>query len=545
MKSSWINKLVLLLACASLGFAQDGTDKELSDSIDYLMNTTKKVEKVIRILRAFQPDEALQATQNSGLPKGIRNFLTGWAYHQKGDYKQASQYLGLVSNEDLSNDSYFTNRLKELKTTADQLQSFKVHETENFSIRYQEGRDAVMLNLLPEVLESIYASYADIFDFDRGPTKIIVELMPDHELFAYASALTREQIETTGTIALCVENRLAILTPRRVAQGYYWPDVIAHEFVHFVLTRLSRDKVPLWMQEGTAKYFETRWENSGPSTLDPSLESALAQVLQSNGRLITTEEMMPSFAALPTAQLARQAYAQTTTMIDYLSKTHGESSVRALVIGLRDHKGNVDRAMKAQIGVDFKRFQTDWETWLRQQSFKSMDQVKEMGVELLDSDRPEEQLASLEAESKLHKKHLRLGDLLLERKRYLGALKEYKKIIQPKTALNRQIVLRLVECYRNLSMHQDIVNLIEQHVPFLEEDTTMLVYQARAYVANNQGAKAEKQLDRALRINPFHPGIYHLLIDLKGETSQAGKRYKDALSILKQPANAPTKERKS
>ena len=550
MRNSWTSKIILVLLATTCAWAQidikepaKPEKQEVKEQEVALLALRKEVETLIRSLRAFRPDETLVALEESKMSEGLKSFFRGWAYHQQGDYKQASKQLKMVRKADLAGDTYFSSRLQELMRTADELADFTVVETANFSIRYQEGPDKVMLYFLPDMLEQVYARYSMLFDYHQEE-KIIVELMPDHQLFSYASALTRKQIETTGTIALCVENRLVAMTPRRVAMGYYWPDVIAHEFVHYILTKLSRDRVPLWMQEGTAKYFESRWDAHGAAPLDESMESAVALALEKNS-LLTVDQMMPSFAALPTAQLALQAYAQTTTMITYFCSLKGEEALRNLIVGLREKEGNMDAVMQEQVGQDFSGFEANWRIWLAQQGYRKSDTLAHNSVKLLDSDAPEEKLASVEAESKVQKKHVRLGDLLLERNRYVAALKEYQKILPEKGPASRQVVLRMITCYRQLDQHEQVIAFIDQNITDFDSDPTMLLHKAESQVALQRLDEAEPLLLRAIRYNPFNPGIYRLLLNIKEDDPEAARIYAEALKILTTPTAPATSDRKS
>lgn len=554
MKSSSISKTWFCLIGLFLALCAHATEKKTSGleavkakaiAMEKVLRINQELETIIKLLRALQPEETLQYVEDSSLPEPMKDLFRGWSFHQIGNYEQASTFFHKIDPKELEEDDYFTNRLDELKKTADELREFEVLETENFSIRYQSGPDQVMLLFLPEILERIYDRFSVMFQYKRDK-KIIVELMPDHRLFSYASALSKSQIETTGTIALCVENRLVVLTPRRVALGYYWPDVISHEFVHYILTKQSADQVPLWMQEGVAKYFEARWEREDANPLEPGMENSLVQAIE-NDSLLKVEDMMPSFAALPTAALARQAYAQTTTMIDYLVSLRGGDIIHQIVVGLKEHQ-DMDLVLNAYLGKDFESFESDWRDWLKQQPLQSHDSVAEMGVSLLESDAPVEQIEELEARNQESKKHVRLGDLLLERNRYQAALKEYLKKQTPEgEKLDRQILLRMLRCYLFLERHQEMLTLLENHVENLDQDTTMLVHMARATLGLNRTAEAKGMLERATRINPFNPSIFQLLLSLDQEdlTEIERERYSRALDYLTNPRPRPIKDSKS
>ena len=51
-------------------------------------------------------------------------------------------------------------------------------------------------------------------------------------------------------------SRLLLTSPRASAGGYGWKDTAAHEYIHLVVSYLSDDHAPVWLQEGLAKYFE-------------------------------------------------------------------------------------------------------------------------------------------------------------------------------------------------------------------------------------------------------------------------------------------------
>lgn len=564
MTSSWTNRLLaaLLVFFAGIVVAQETEpppqeeaetpkiqEKVLEDvgmseeEMQLAMELGKQMETIMRQLRAYQPEQARASVEESDLPEPLQNLFRGWSEHQKGNYVKASSYFDKVEPDMFQGENYLAGRLTELKLTAEALKDFEVMETKNFSIRYSKGVDEILLFHLPDILERTYVRYSQMFDFEQEE-KIIVEIMPDHQLFSYASALTKQQIETTGTIALCVENRLVVLSPRRVLMGYYWPDVIAHEYVHYILTKQSRDHAPLWMQEGVAKFFEARWERDDVNPLDPGLETAMALALREGGELLTVDQMMPSFAALPTAALARQAYAQTTTMIEFISQNHGESVVNRIVKNL-GQDGDLDRVMREEVGADFDDFEAAWRDWITTQDYDVHGEKNAAkGVSLLDSDQTDEKIEELKEIDGVARKHARLGDLLLERNRYGAALRQYQKIPRENGRYDRQVLLRLMTCHNAMGNSQDVVRLIDNNIPNLDQDTTMLVRKAQALIGMEERAQARGLLERSIRINPFYPTIYKLLLTLE-LTEEEQEIYRKSLDLLTNPGAATGKDRKS
>ena len=88
------------------------------------------------------------------------------------------------------------------------------------------------------------------------------------------SPLTEAEIETTGTIALSKYNKLMVVSPRATLFGYPWMDTLAHEYTHLVVARLSHDTVPVWLQEGIARFEQTRWRRP-PEVALSATEQAL------------------------------------------------------------------------------------------------------------------------------------------------------------------------------------------------------------------------------------------------------------------------------
>lgn len=510
----WLGALFFLFFLPGVLSAHDIGFESEEEVAEAFLDITADVQEVFEHLRSFEPDLALKKVESSDLPDPLPDFFRGWVAHQKAEYEAALEYFNKVNPDDLGGDAYLRNRLEELTKTSEALKDFAVMETKNFVIRYQEGPDSVMMHFLPEIMEDIYTEYSRMFQFVRRE-KITVELMPSHQLFSYASALSRSQIETTGTIALCVENRLVILSPRRVLQGYYWPDVIAHEFVHYIVTKLGGDAIPLWMHEGIAKYFEARWQDPNAPAMDPGLETSLARAVKS-GKFLTVEEMKPSFAALPTSALAAQAYAQTASMIDFLVEKRGADAVQRVVMQLGE-SGDLDQVLKAEVAMNFDDFEATWREWAKTRGYRDTGKEADLSVELLDSGSNQVGLKELEQQAEVSKKHTRLGDLLLERNRYKAALKQYEKTVQPGEKLDRQILLRMLTCDVALRDFQTADQRLDEHVSDLMNDPTMLMYKVQTQIGLNNTEEAEKYLDRSVYINPFNPDIYSWRLRMLGE----------------------------
>ena len=112
------------------------------------------------------------------------------------------------------------------------------------------------------------------------------------------TGLPYESAQTTGTVAVAKWGRVTLLSPRASHHGYPWRDTVAHELTHLAVTRASRDRAPLWLQEGVAKREEIRWRDPGPFDDRPPPEAVVQRGLEL-GLGVPLDKLGPSIAMLP------------------------------------------------------------------------------------------------------------------------------------------------------------------------------------------------------------------------------------------------------
>ena len=180
---------------------------------------------------------------------------------------------------------------------------FKEVKTKHFLFRYAEDKDAILVDYAVNTLEKAYHAIGKDLDyFPKEP--VLVEVFPDAESFCTISTLTKEEIETSGTVAICLFNRVIITSPRLQPRGYQWLDTLTHEYVHYVIMKKTYNRVPIWLHEGIAKYEENRWLENITPKLPVSLESLMAEAVEKD-YFITFEQMHPSLAKLKRGRTQR------------------------------------------------------------------------------------------------------------------------------------------------------------------------------------------------------------------------------------------------
>src|SRR3989338_7735345 len=196
-------------------------------------------------------------------------FLTGEVRFYEGNYQESLLFLKKALNEPA-----IAQKGEELYNLVDKIYQttgkFKEVRTEHFLFRYVEEKDVILVDYAIKALEKAYNSIGNDLNY-LLQAPILVEVYPDAESFCTISTLTKEEIETSGTVAICLFNRVIITSPRLQPRGYQWLDTLAHEFVHYVIMKKTYNRVPIWLHEGIAKYEEKRWIEDNTPNLPVSL----------------------------------------------------------------------------------------------------------------------------------------------------------------------------------------------------------------------------------------------------------------------------------
>jgi tetratricopeptide (TPR) repeat protein len=233
-------------------------------------------------------------------------------------------------------------------------------ESEHFVVSHPQGKDEVLVPYLVDALERQRAALAGAFGsaLEERLTVEIVESAPE---LAKLSTLTEAEVRTSGTVAVAKFGKLMLLSPKALLKGYDWLDTAAHEYTHAVVTARTRNRAPIWLQEGLAKWFEAAWRG-GTDALTPS-SAALVKDAVARDRLVTFQEMHPSLAKLPSQERAALAYAQTVLAMEYLVKQKGAGAL-ARVTGLLGEGKPVEEAVAQTLGIPFDRFLREWRRYM-------------------------------------------------------------------------------------------------------------------------------------------------------------------------------------
>ncbi|WP_373046615.1 tetratricopeptide repeat protein [Vulgatibacter sp.] len=470
-------------------------------------------------------------------------FLLGRVKLHTGDYEGAARLL-----EDAGAPGTPGGYLDVARRTQAITANYQQVESKNFVFRYPAGKDEILAPWALETLEASYEQIGDVVGFKPSPAdgKILVEVVADAEELSAVSTLGIEAIKTTGTIAVCKFNKLMITSPKALLRGYEWRDTLAHEYVHLVITKKSRNQTPIWLHEGMAKYLETAWRGPPGKALELPSEALLRDAVKAE-KLITFEQMHPSIALLPTARDAALAFAEVFSAIEYL---HGADATSVERILSHLGAGLSDRDAVAKVyGKPFAVFERSWRHYLQKRPYPQ----ENASVALLEKHFADEQPEAPQEPEKKNayrdltelsefraikdaraRKAAHLGELLRARGKFAAAAAKYEEAVARAGAqfpnLSNKYALALLE----LGEHGSAVRVLESTRDYFPNDVFTNLNLARAKMQSGKVRDAEPFLRTAVSVNPFDPEVHGRLLAVAKETGDADllQRSSRALALL-------------
>ena len=394
-----------------------------------------------------------------------------------------------------------------------------------YDVIYPPGKDGVLAGYALAVLQAADVALQRVLGLQlEAPIRL--EIYPSPETLAKVSALTEEQIRTTGTVALSKWNRLMITSPKALVRGYPWADTICHELVHMVLSRKTGDRAPVWLQEGSAKLLERSWRDVGAGLhMDAGTRQLLADAHE-NGKLLTFEQMHPSIAMLPSEDDAALAFAQVSTFMQRYVQDNGEAALRDALD--RVGKGTDAReALAAAAKHPFSKLEADWKTGLP--AAEPGEDSHRLAPRFRKGDGPTDE--SAEVVERDARRFLRLGDLLWDRGRSLAAAREYEKAYKADTS-DPIVAARWARAALQQGDAQAVVAALAPQVERYPGHAPSHALLGRAQLQLGERTAARRALNESIWINPFDPDP-HCDLARASDTPSEREREQRACEALK------------
>jgi tetratricopeptide (TPR) repeat protein len=407
-----------------------------------------------------------------------------------------------------------------IRATHEATRNFVTVRSENgrYVVRHAPGPDAVLVPYAFEAMEAADRTIGAELGV-RVPGPLRLEIYPTAASLAQVSTLTVREIETTGTIALCKWDRLMVTSPRALVRGYPWMDTIGHELVHLFLSRSSRDRAPVWLQEGVAKFLERRWRGERAAAhLDPAADALLHAAVQSD-RLLPFDRLHPSIARLPSQDDAALAFAQVATFIEMFYREHGADGLRRAIAEIA--AGDDAREALAEVAdVSWNELERSWKRALRDRPAPAGEAPRSLGLRLRQGEGEVDETSEVTIEGA--RRFLRLGDLLWDRERPRAAALEYARAHE--AAPDDPIVAsRYARAALAGGQPERAVQALARFRERYPEHAPTWAISGSAWLALGDVAHAREALREAIRINPFDPQPHCDLAQAAEDDAERGR----------------------
>jgi tetratricopeptide (TPR) repeat protein len=420
--------------------------------------------------------------------------------------------------------------------TVDVHKSFKRHDSAHFTLFVDDKRDGILAPLALEALEKSYEAIgAELGYYPKE--KVRVEIAPDATSFNAISTLSLRDIEETGAVGICKFNKLMIISPRVLSFGYRWLDSISHEYLHYAIVGLTNNQAPIWLHEGMARFYETRWRKPAPEAKDaaedyltPANQTLLVQALQKN-QFVGFKKMEPSLIHLDTPEQVQLAYAEAASAVDFINQSKGRAGMRELLATLNDKP--TPEAIEKVYGMSFDAFEAGWRNFLKAKGLKEIEGSRVRKLKVKKDQREDEEVVELrEIQSAVARNRTHLADQMLAKGRTVAAANEYQRALQ--ASPNSPVILNklgrvMIETHRT----EEALPLFKKALDVDPDNANALVQLGRAYHATKKFAEARGALEEAIQINPFNPMIYRLLADAYGALGAQEKARQAKLTLEK------------
>ncbi len=465
-------------------------------------------QAIVRLLEAWQLEDALVLAQDllHGAPQDPGTLaLAARVQFHRGEYASAVSLIRAASE---SGRPELLALRSQIETTAEFTLGFEILESAHFKIGYV-GKDVIVATYLQDVLERAYSRIGDALGLrpaERGE-KIAVELYPNARGLAAATGLTVSEIETSGTIAVAKFHRLMLTSPLATANGYGWADTVAHEFIHLIISKRSKNSIPIWLHEGIAKYYESLWRGKPGLALRPYAEGQLAKAVKS-GELVTFAQMHPSMAKLPSQEMTSLAFAEVFTVIEFLREKHG-ARVIPEVLERAGEGVPLDRALHGAVGLGLEGLEKAWAKWLRTRPFRAHPGASPERIKLGDgqgepaSEKPLETLEDPDAQ-----RFSRLGELLQLRGKSKAARIEYQKAFTRVGPRYPGLNYRLARAHHELGEPEAALRVLEASSNLHPADPDTHLLAGRIELGRKGCAEAEKHFEKVKMRNPYNPELH-------------------------------------
>jgi tetratricopeptide (TPR) repeat protein len=265
--------------------------------------------------------------------------VLGELYYRKDDLETAVSYWEKAAVLNPSNAALRT-RLERVRKEQRAEKDFNRDVTSHFLIKY-EGREKIEAGrIVLRVLEDAY-----------GVVGRALSYYPDREIqvILYSGQQFQEVTDAPGWSGGIFDGKIRMPVGGIEEETAGLKRLLYHEYTHAVVHAITL-RVPTWLNEGLAQYFEGR-EIDGR-------ERELLRKIARAGKLPSLANLEGSFMGLSGGQ-AEHAYLFSLSAVQYMVDSFGMYRVKAVLDGLATGAG-VDKAISDNVMLSYEEFERGW-----------------------------------------------------------------------------------------------------------------------------------------------------------------------------------------
>jgi len=216
----------------------------------------------------------------------------------------------------------------------------------HFTMRYEGGQAAPALRRA--IIDTLEAHYNDLVrEFGIAPRQnIVVSLYTGQAFFDVTQAPAWSGAEYDGKLRIPVEGLDSVTGELS--------RVLKHELAHAFIAQLTRNRCPMWLNEGIAQAVEPQsTARHGP---------ALARMFARNAQL-PLNALEGSFTSLD-GRAAAVAYAESLAAVEYIVHTYGMSDIVRLLQRIGEG-ASTESAMRSVIHSGYQSFEGEVGDYLK------------------------------------------------------------------------------------------------------------------------------------------------------------------------------------
>lgn len=266
--------------------------------------------------------------------------VLGEIARRKDDLVAASAYWEKALELEPSNDA-LRARLERIRREHRTEKDFNQDAASHFSVKY-DGREKIEAGRI--VLRILEDAYGEV---GRG-----LSYYPDHEVavILYSNQQFQEVTDAPGWSGGIYDGKIRIPIGGIEQETPALRRLLLHEYTHAVVRDITPRRVPTWLNEGLAQYFEGR-------EVDPRQKEKLRELAQA-GKIPALAELEGSFLGLSGPQ-ASYAYLLSLTAVRYMIDRYGMYRVK-MVLDELSAGSDPSRAIDNALLISPQEFERSW-----------------------------------------------------------------------------------------------------------------------------------------------------------------------------------------